>query len=141
MPHAEDPIINSFAAFANLCKDNKEKTYFKYDYEEVNKFFYEMKQEYPKEFEMVLFNTNGHQPFSETIDDAKMMMLTCGYLYSLGVKFNPHVISKKSLKEFDKVKDQEIYLDIAKRFYDKFGCDENGESGKHTKFNSLEEIL
>ena len=141
MPHAVDPIINSFAAFANLCIDNNEKPFFKYDSSEINKFFYEMKQEYPKEFEMVGFNTNGHTPFSNEVDDAKTMMLICGYIYSYSPRFNPHVISKKSLKEFDKIKDQEIYLDVAKRFYDKFGCDKNGEVGKHTKINNLEDLL
>jgi hypothetical protein len=141
MPYAIDPIINSFAAFANICITNNEKPFFKYDYEEMNKFFYEMKQEYPKEFEMVFFNTNGCQPLSNTIDEAEMDMLICGYMYSYSPRFNPHLISKEALKRFNELEDSEIYLDIAKRLYDKFGCDENGNIGKHTKFNGLENII
>lgn len=141
MVHSTDPIINSFAAFANLCKENKERPYFKYDYEEVNKFFYEMKQEYPKEFEMVLFNTNGHSPYSKAIEDANGTMFLSGYLGSYAPRFQPHFVLEKALEKFNEIENQEIYLDIAKRFYDKFGCDERGEVGKHTKMKSLDDLL
>lgn len=139
--YSTDSIINSFAAFANFCISNKEVPYFKYDSIEVDKFFYDMKKEHPREFEMVSFNTNGHTPFSQDVDDAKMMMLTCGYLYSLSIKFHPHIISKRALKEFNKIENKEIYLKIAKRFYDKFSCNMDGDVGKHTNFKNIEEIF
>lgn len=138
--HSTDAIFNSFAAFAKFCIDKKEIPYFKYNSAEMDKFFYDMKKKHSEEFKMVAFDTNGQQPSSDTVSEAKMDMLTCGYLYSLAPRFNPHLISKDILKYFEDTENKEKYTDIAKRLYDKFGCDENGNIGKHTGFNSLEKI-
>lgn len=138
MVHATDPIINSFAAFAKLCIDQKEIPYFKYDLEKLNQFFYDIKKEQPEKFKMVGFDINGPQPSSRIIDEAKIDMLTCGYLFSWG--FNPYFVSKNAIKEFDKIEGREIYLDIAKKFYEKFACDERGNIGEHTKFRNLERL-
>jgi len=140
MQNNPDAIFNSFAAFAKFCIDKKEVPYFWNDSAKVDSFFYNIKQKYPKEFESVLFDTNGHQPFSETVSDAKSTMLTCGYLFSLTPRFNPHFVSKNLLKYSEKVEDKEVYLDVAKRLYDKFGCDINGNLEKRTNFESLENI-
>jgi hypothetical protein len=138
MVHSTDAIINSFTAFAKFCIDKKEIPYFKYNSAEVDKFFYDMKKEYPKEFKMVSFDTNGHQPFSDITSQAKMDMLTCGYLFSWG--FNPYFVSKNVLKNFEEIKDKETYLGIAKELYEKFGCDESGNLKNRTEFKSLERL-
>jgi hypothetical protein len=139
--HSTDAIFNSFAAFAKFCIDKKEIPYFVDNYSgEIDKFFYDMKKKYPKEFKMVWFDTNGGPPSSKTVSEAKSDMLTCGYLYSLTPRFNPHIVSKNALKWFEEIKDKEIYLNIAEKLYDKFGCDENGKIGEHTHFKGLENI-
>lgn len=140
MVHSTDAIFNAFAAFAKFCIDKKEVPYFEYDSTKIDKFFYNMKEEYPKEFEMVSFNTTGHQPFSEVVSQAKMDMLTCGYLYSLGINFNPHFVSKAFLTDFEKIKNKKIYLDIAEKLYNEFGCDVNRNLEKRTEFKSLEDL-
>ena len=139
--HSTDAIFNSFAAFAKFCIDKKEIPYFKDNYSGgIDKFFYDMKKEYPKEFKMVRFDTNGGPPSSATVDEAKLDMLTCGYLYSFAPRFNPHFISKDILKYFEQIEDKKAYLDIAEKLYNEFGCDENGNIGKHTNFRELENI-
>jgi hypothetical protein len=139
--HSTDAIFNSFAAFAKFCIDKKEIPYFEDNYSgEIDKFFYDMKKKYPKEFEMVWFDTNGHQPFSDTISEAKQDMLTCGYLYSLTPKFNPHIVSKNALEWFESIENKKVYLDIAEKLYNKFGCDESGNLEKRTEFKHLENL-
>ena len=137
--HSTDAIFNSFAAFAKFCIDKKEIPYFEDNYSgEIDKFFYDMKKKYPKEFKMVWFDTNGHQPFSDTVSEAKQDMLTCGYLYSWD--FNPYFVSKNALEWFEEIENKEVYLKIAEKLYNKFGCNKNGKIGEHTKFTSLEKI-
>jgi hypothetical protein len=138
--HSTDAIFDSFAAFAKFCIDKKEVPYFLDNWGNINSFFYNMKKKYPKEFKMVSFDTNGHQPFSDTVSEAKSDMLTCGYLFSLTPRFNPHIVSKNALEWFEEIKDKEVYLNIAKKLYDKFGCNQSGNIGEHTKFNGLENI-
>ena len=138
--HSTDAIFNTFSAFAKFCIDKKEVPYFEYNSTKIDKFFYDIKQEYPKEFEGVRFNTDGPQPLSHTINENKVNMLTEGYLFSLSPKFNPHFVSKNLLKYFEKIKNKEIYLDVAKNLYNEFGCDLNGNFEKRTKFKSLENL-
>jgi hypothetical protein len=138
MVHNTDAIFKVFAAFAKVCIDNEEVPYFRYNSAQIDSFFYDMKKKYPEEFKMVSFNTNGHQPFSDAVSETKMDMLTCGHLFSWG--FNPYFVSKNVLKYFDEIKDKETYLDMAKELYNKFGCDANGNIGKHTQFNKLEKM-
>lgn len=138
--HSTDAILNSFAAFAKFCIDKKEIPYFMWNSTEMDKFFYNIQKKYPKEFKMVWFNTNGHCPFSEIISEAKSDMLTCGLLYSLAPRFNPHFISKDILKSFNGYENEKAYLNVAEKFYNEFGCDEKGSIGKNTKFDSLEDI-
>jgi hypothetical protein len=106
----------------------------------VDKFFYNIKKEYPKEFKMVWFDTNGGSPSSDIVSQANSDMLICGYLFSWAPRFNPHFISKNALERFEEIKNKETYMKIAEKLYNEFGCDENGNIGKHTKFNSLEKI-
>jgi hypothetical protein len=138
--HSTGAIFDSFSAFAKFCIDKKEIPYFKCPPMGMDKFFYDMKKKYPKEFKMVTFDTNGQEPSSDAVSRANSDMLTCGYLYSFAPKFNPHFISKNALEWFEDVENKEKYIDVAKKLYEKFGCDENGKIGKHTKFNNLEDI-
>jgi hypothetical protein len=138
--HSTDAIFNSFSAFAKFCIDKKEIPYFMHDSNDIDKFFYDMKKKYPKEFKMVDFNTNGGKPSSYTISEAMSDMLTCGYLFSLTPRFNPHIVSKNALKWFEEVENKEAHLNIAKKMYNKFGCNQSGNIGEHTKFTSLEKI-
>ena len=140
MVHSTDAIFNSFSAFAKFCIDKKEIPYFMHNSAEMDKFFYDMKKKYPKQFKSVGFDTNGQQPSSNTVSEAKMDMLICGYLYSFAPRFNPHFISKNMLKDFEQIEDKKIYLNIAKNLYKRFGCDENGKMGEHTNFSELENI-
>jgi hypothetical protein len=138
MVHSTDAIFNSFTAFAKFCINKNEIPYFEYDSAKIDKFFYAMKQKYPEEFEMVSFDINGHQPFSKIVSEAKMDMLICGYLFSWDE--NPHFISKNALKDFEEIKDKKIYLDVAEKLYNEFGCDINRNFEKRTKFKSLDEL-
>ncbi|HPD81966.1 MAG TPA: hypothetical protein PK357_02600 [Candidatus Pacearchaeota archaeon] len=139
--HSTDAILESFSAFAKFCIDKNEVPSFNDDYSaKMDGFFYRMKKKYPKEFEMVWFDTNGGPQTSKTISEARSDMLKCGYLYSFSPRFNPNFISKDILKDFNRYKKVEAYMDIAEKFYNEFGCDQSGNIGKHTKFTSLEEI-
>jgi hypothetical protein len=141
MPHSTDAIFNSFAAFTKFCIDKKEIPYFMYNWGKINPFFYNMKEKYPKEFEMVYFNTNSEIPFSDSISQAENDMFICGLLYSLTPRFNPHFVSKGILKYFKKkIKNKKAYMDIAEKFYNEFGCNKHGDVGKHEKFTKLEDI-
>lgn len=140
MVHSTDAIFNTFTAFAKLCIDKKEIPYFEYNSADIDRFFYDTKKKYPKEFKIVEFDTNGHQPSSDTVSRAKMDMLICGYLFSLAPRFNPHFISKDALEWFEKIENKETYLNIAEKLYNKFGCDVGGNLKKRTKFKSLEEL-
>jgi len=106
----------------------------------IDKFFYDIKKEYPEEFKMIRFDTNGHSPSSKIVSEAKMDMLICGDLFSLGINFNPHIVSKQILEDFTEIEKKEIYINIAKKMYNEFGCDMNGNHNKRTKFSSLEDL-
>jgi len=140
MPHSTDAIFNSFTAFAKLCIDKKEVPYFLYDPAKIDSFFYEIKQKYPKEFERVIFDINGHRPVSKIVNQAKNDMFLCGNLFSLSPRFNPHLVSKDILIYLEKVENKKVYIGVAEKFYKEFGCDIRGNLEQRTSFESLEKL-
>ena len=53
---------------------------------EPQEYFWLLKQNEPKRFERMTFDTNGHQPYSETLSEILMDLVICG-LYNRPWKY------------------------------------------------------
>ena len=120
MPHATEPIINTYNAFAKICLDKNQEPFFRYNSIEQNEFFYDMKKNY-NEFEKLVFDTNGHSPFSDTIDEARFDLMISGKWNYIGIMYEKVLLTKKSIEEdFEKIENKETFLEIGQKFYNKF---------------------
>ena len=48
---------------------------------DVQKYFFELKQQDPSRFERLGFDTNGAEPYSKTLSDIIFDMVLCGDIY------------------------------------------------------------
>lgn len=135
--YEEDPIICTLACFTKLCFDKKERPCFKADLIKIDKFFYEIKEEFPEQFENVRFDTNGHTPLTEDTSHIFRVLMSAGKLYCWNYHYDPYEMGKGMLYKVKKINPNEKnnYEKIANSFYEKLSCDMNGRIGKHSKLN------
>ena len=46
----------------------------------VQKYFYDLKSKYPEKYERLMFDTNGHEPFSKDLEEILSDFRVCGIL-------------------------------------------------------------
>ena len=131
------------SAFVNVCISRKEVPYFRIDAEKIHRFFYEESKKNKEFFQGVIFDTRGIFPYCEDVEGVFINLEHCRMLRSFGLDFNPNQFSKKILNIYKRVSPEVKGRvdDIAQRFYHRFACDEQGDSGKATCFDKLEELF
>lgn len=136
-----DFILPIISYFTEICLNKEEVQFFTTNYDKIQHFFYDVKLKYPKKFNDITFNTNGYIPFSEDISDFIFDLKVCGSLASLSPAEKVYIPSRELPNLYCKVENEDNEIkEIAQRFYNKLGCDQDGNIGKHTKFNSLEKL-
>ena len=53
---------------------------------DIHKYFFDLKKKEPNRFERLLYDTNGHIPISNTLDDILQDLMLCGDFYPIELK-------------------------------------------------------
>ena len=119
----DDILVGIFAFFP----DGKRE--FHYDRPKIHTFFHQQRSKYPL-LRGIGFSTNDTFPESGEIDDAYSNLLLGGILYSIGLDFDPHKISKECKKYFannvrEKFSDEELkdLKELSKEFQAEFSLE------------------
>ena len=134
-----DPVILSIVEFTKICLEKKEMPCFYANWEEISKFFFNQTNNFPHLFDNMRFDTNGHYPKSDRLEENFSELTACKLLYTIAPQEKVYLASK-NLDDGKKEKNKKI-IRIAQEFYNLFKCSQEGKLGEHTSFNLLENLL
>jgi len=77
-------------------------------YANIHQEFFNLKKKYPKFFDRLFFDNNGHLPFSKDLDYIIQDFQVAGIINKLNPKFNTLIINSEAIRDLIEKKNEEI---------------------------------
>jgi len=118
------------ATFTKICVDKKEVPYFWYDVHEGSNFIVEQARLNPREIKSLDYEGNICTNLHSQIDTSMIASTICSW----GLDGNPHEINPIIAEWYNYIPEnkQRLFLSLGQKFYELFGCDEDGNIGRHS---------
>ncbi len=137
MEKIETPVTSILVYFAKLCIGKKEHPCI---INNLQYFFYKIKKDFPKVLGGLSYDEDRYSEKVEWELSNLMGSGILGFWMRNPCPYEPRKIIL-SLDKDVKRKYKKDLKKISEKLYEELGCNKRGELGKHSKFNSIDELL